>query len=806
MTIPPHIDRVFRALYPIALGDTGDLRRRVAADASLRSLEIADTADEVAKDAALSRNVEGTFVFATIACVIYEALDLPEKALHALLPNVSIGFVQAETADDYMRVANSAGRKAAQAEALGAPGLGMKYRILLADCLYFAARLEGSDVDRLHRVAIEALTETFKTPGATSLGAPWTSRARSLIANLYHLHSQRLAAADDAAPLGRLAALTEALIPIQPPAEPGEHFVAHAAWLAELSYRYGDSSIAEDRVQAAAPLATSPDEKWLLRTVRYAGLRGRSSTSLAPLRSSIRELSELRRTAARSRAGRLFARQQDSRTEGMLFDDQATDPSATDADLFAESDRLKARLLLDELAARGKPISAAVTSKVAALEAATFALNRLNSATPELLENLLISQLSIGSPFGPEERAEYVTQIEAIYESADAGIGVASTCTLAQAQQALGADEALLEYAIPYFPGHPAPRVVAFAVTRNAVIRRLISVDGSSFRGPIMRMAVDGASAIDASPLGDAVIACRRAIKGVRDEDARRHLAFLHQTLLQPLIDSGFDPARFQRLIVVPHGPLHYVPFGALAPQDGRFLIEEVPITVAPSASSWLHLATRSRSVAGATSFLGVANPVLGDPALPPLPETVKELEKILAALPGLASQRFVGAEAIESDVCRSLSGKSIIHFATHGEFPELNALDDHRILLGPGKGSDGKLHARELRQIDLSAARLVVLNICNGGLYRVGPGDEPYGLVAALLAAGAENVLGTLWEMEDTSARTFITQFYKAHLDRGIANAVRAASVRTLSIGGKLHQWAGFVNVGPGRAIDLAS
>lgn len=120
--------------------------------------------------------------------------------------------------------------------------------------------------------------------------------------------------------------------------------------------------------------------------------------------------------------------------------------------------------------------------------------------------------------------------------------------------------------------------------------------------------------------------------------------------------------------------------------------------------------------------------------------------------------------------------GQGIIHLATHGEFPEADAIDFHRILLAATAGYDGKLDAEEIRRLNLRSARLVVLSICNGGLYRFGPGDEPYGLVPAFLTAGVENVLGALWPIDDKTGRHFTIQFYKHLLQDGPADALRNA------------------------------
>src|SRR3954452_17754522 len=100
--------------------------------------------------------------------------------------------------------------------------------------------------------------------------------------------------------------------------------------------------------------------------------------------------------------------------------------------------------------------------------------------------------------------------------------------------------------------------------------------------------------------------------------------------------------------------------------------------------------------------------------------------------------------------VTKELGRAAIIHFATHGEFDLRDPLNGHGIWLTPASEDSGLLDALTVRQMNLSQARLVVLNICDGAVCRYRPGDEPLGLFAALIMAGAENLLGGLWELPD--------------------------------------------------------
>ena len=265
-------------------------------------------------------------------------------------------------------------------------------------------------------------------------------------------------------------------------------------------------------------------------------------------------------------------------------------------------------------------------------------------------------------------------------------------------------------------------------------------------------------------------------------------------------------PDEFQRWIIVPHGPLHYVPFAAL-PWPGKKverLIEDVAMTIAPSASSWLALRQKSRPPVA--NFLAIADPLLKDKSLPPLENSLAEIANAKKALAGLECKTLSADRATEANVREAIGGANIVHFGAHGEFPEQDAIDFHHILLAPDEDHDGRLTADELRDMDLAAARLIVLSICDGGLYRFGAGDEPLGLIPALLVAGAENILAPLWQVEDTAARRFMSHYYRKLLKLGPTGAWREACRDALRRGAELRDWACFANTGSGAPFVQAA
>ena len=779
---------------------------------------LGDQAHDVFTEAIHKGDVARAVDAAIAASFVYMRVGQWRKALRSRLDYHQVQFMVVDAAGAYQTIRDDTSSILAKALDAGFDDVAFQSAVLMADCAYFASRSvdEHSKRERFLLLAIEDL-ETAATHVSSQDKPVWMERFVSLLsatvddALSWYWTDEPRALRDQG--LQRLAERVEAVIPVDLRLSVvSMHEAQVAQALASLSFQFGTPGLGDARMAVVAQEAehTGDLETWMQAMfARYAGQRDAESGSgtLAALRRLVRERTAEFRTHFRSRAGRLWASQELDRMAGeMLRHELMTGPTA-EAALFDSVERLKTRTLLDQMQggmqefASEKEASAAAAMERELLRFAPEASDRQDELVWD--EMILGSQLSIGSYWDRGERYALLSDIESFYATHDAGFaGCAEPAALDEIQSALQPDEAIIEYWIPFHSTHPALALWAMGITADRVVTAQVPLDAIvPSSGFIGSMIIDGRQPVDASPLGDAIVDLRTRIRRGEDAEAHPLLQGLYQLLIAPLAERGLDPASFRRWVVVPHGMLHHVPFGALMPSPDRFLIEEVALTVSPSATVWRAL---QRDRPPTTSFLGLANPDLsGYSSMPPLAAAESEVEHLATRLaPAVECTVFTGSDASEAALRTNVAGTGIVHLATHGEFPEADAIDFHNLLLSPLKGHDGRVHAEEIRRMDFSAVRLVVLSICNGGLYRFGPGDEPYGLLPALLASGAENVLGTLWPLEDAIGRFFMQDVYASILEESPAVALQQTCRSFIEDEALLRHWAGFVMVGPGRAI----
>ena len=274
-------------------------------------------------------------------------------------------------------------------------------------------------------------------------------------------------------------------------------------------------------------------------------------------------------------------------------------------------------------------------------------------------------------------------------------------------------------------------------------------------------------------------------------------------------------PPGIDRLVIVPDGPLHHLPFDALRPQrGGDALATRYEITVAPSANLWR--LWRARPAPTATQrTLAFADPVLASAAtrsaatrsatlerglrLGRLPFARQESESIQRHLGGVDT--LMGSRASEKALKdRDLSNYDIVHFAVHAIADEGHP-DRSAVLLAPGAANeDGLLQAREIEGLDLSN-RVVILSACQTATGAVLSGEGVLSLARAFFSAGATTVIGSRWPIRDDDAAALFESFYRS-LGQGatLSDALKRAKADAITARRPAAAWASLVLLGDGE------
>lgn len=258
---------------------------------------------------------------------------------------------------------------------------------------------------------------------------------------------------------------------------------------------------------------------------------------------------------------------------------------------------------------------------------------------------------------------------------------------------------------------------------------------------------------------------------------ARRHLNELYEILLRPLEQFFGD----QSLVIVPAGNLHYVPFQALF--DGeKFVIERRAVSYAPSASVLQLLLAKPKPEFEKILAIGFAD------------ERVPLVEREVLSLDGASGKNriLIGEQATFACIGENLKdGFDVLHLACHGQFRAENPLFSSLHL------ADGWATVRDAAKLDLQNL-LVVLSACETGLSRIAAGDELLGLVRGFLAAGANSLILTLWNVNDEAAADLMPEFYRnLKKNKSLATSLRNAQLSMIEKDLHPYFWSPFVVVG---------
>jgi CHAT domain-containing protein len=328
-----------------------------------------------------------------------------------------------------------------------------------------------------------------------------------------------------------------------------------------------------------------------------------------------------------------------------------------------------------------------------------------------------------------------------------------------------------------------------------------------------------------APAIDEAVKSLREGLGDAARRDGDELARALDERVMRPL-RAALAPG-VRQLLLSPDGALNLVPFGALRDETGAYLVERYEISYLTSGRDLLRLREHAGSTRGAlivadpdfqapTAGAGPADPErtravnLANPSFLPLPGTEEEARILGRLIPG--STVLTGERATKAALEEAAS-PWLLHVATHGFFiedataPESEAALIENPLLRSGlalaganrreEGRDGLLTALEAAGLDLWGTQLVVLSACDTGVGDVTVGEGIYGLRRALVLAGSETQVLSLWDVNDLATRELMADYYRGLLaGKGRAEALRAVQLKMLASARRKHPayWAGFI------------
>ncbi|WP_238178440.1 CHAT domain-containing tetratricopeptide repeat protein [Calothrix sp. 336/3] len=314
---------------------------------------------------------------------------------------------------------------------------------------------------------------------------------------------------------------------------------------------------------------------------------------------------------------------------------------------------------------------------------------------------------------------------------------------------------------------------------------------------------------------------------------------------LRPLLGDA------RHLLLSPDGQLNLIPFEALKDEQNRYLVQNYAFSYLTTGRDLLRLETTAKQLSNPVVFADInyeqqetviasksrgtenkrstdfANLKYGS-----LAATSAEGKEIKKIFPN--TNVITGKKATEAAI-KQLKAPNILHLATHGFFlpdkevkPVAQGINDFNSQLNQpqylnlenpllrsglalagfnsrqnkqsNNTDDGVLTALEVAGLNLKGTQLVVLSACETGLGDVKTGDGVYGLRRALVIAGSQTQLLSLWLVDDDGTKDLMVKYYeKVKAGKGRHEALRETQLEFLNNPNYQHPyyWASFIPSG---------
>ncbi len=243
---------------------------------------------------------------------------------------------------------------------------------------------------------------------------------------------------------------------------------------------------------------------------------------------------------------------------------------------------------------------------------------------------------------------------------------------------------------------------------------------------------------------------------------------------------------------------------------EGEFLIDKYTFYFISNTRDIVEQSKKGQTVYTNTTAVMFGNPEFEDEnrigefsntitpldALPGAELEVNLLDSFLVSN-NWVTLKYIGKEATETEL-KQVESPRILHIATHGFFMADETSTHETALVGmeqkqksnpllrsgllfTGAGpllatenvykfnqNDGVLTAFEAMNLNLDHTEIVFLSACETGRGEVKSGEGVYGLQRSFLVAGAQNVVMTLFKVDDAVTQKLVTLFYTEWIKTG--------------------------------------
>ncbi len=294
----------------------------------------------------------------------------------------------------------------------------------------------------------------------------------------------------------------------------------------------------------------------------------------------------------------------------------------------------------------------------------------------------------------------------------------------------------------------------------------------------------------------DIALKVEKTRKSLQSNNLRESTAVLRELYSLIVAPVERELRNFSNVVIIPNGPLHFIPFQALIDSDGKYMVEKYNITYSPSGS--VYALFSDKKVRKGSGFMGMALSDVEVGNNPGLPGTEDELKKILPLFTEKLSA--FGSESTETFAKKSVADYDFIHFATHGIYNYRQPLYSF-LLFPPSDDDDGRLNVWEVFEMNINS-KLVTLSACETGLGNLDQGDEIIGLSRAFLYAGSSAVIVSLWSVADYPTSILMTNFYKYIKNHPLQEALTLAQRDVIKQYPQPLYWSPFILIGNGNTL----